>query len=227
MAKKKNQDEEVLVDVGSSLTKAEKFFEDNRQAITIGAAAIFVIAAAYFGYTRYYLAPLEQEAQTKIFHAQRLFEKDSFAEAVNGYKNYDGFLDIAADYSQTKAGNLANYYGGISYLRLGEYENAIRLLDEFNTDDPIFSVLATTAIGDAFMELDQAEEALEYYQKAVRGAENSYAVPFTLQKAALTAEVLGDYEMALDYYQRIKSEYPDSKQAADIQKYIARAEGLI
>jgi tetratricopeptide (TPR) repeat protein len=224
MAKKDKNKEELLVDVESSLTGLERYFEENKNAITGVAVAIFVVVAGYFAYTNLYQKPLEQEAKEEIFYAERLFQKDSFQQAIEGYQGHLGFLDVAADYSSTAAGNMANYYAGISYLQLGQYENAIRLLDEFSTTDPILSAQAKGAIGDAFMELKQPEEALDYYRKAAKVSSNSYVVPFYLFKAGLVAEMQDDPATAVDFYQRIKQEFPDSKQAADIEKYIAHAE---
>ncbi len=224
MAKKNKQEEEVLVDVGSSLTGLERYLEENRKSITTIGIAIFAVVAGYFAYTKLYQEPLEQEAQEEIFYAESLFQKDSLEQAINGYDGHMGFLDVAADYSGTKAGNMANYYAGISYLRLGEFENAIKLLDEFSTSDPLLSAEATGAIGDAFMELNQPEDALEYYVKASKVSNNSYVVPFYLFKAGLVAEMQGDFEAAVGHFETIKEEYPDSKQAADVEKYIARAE---
>ena len=227
MAKKNTQEEEVLVDVTQSISKVEKFFEENRQSISIVMIAIFAVVAGYIGYKKFYQEPLEQEAQEQIYHAQRWFETDSFAQAVNGMGNKLGFLDIAADYSGTHAGNTANYYAGISYLRMGEYENAIALLDEFHSDEPVLSVIAKGSIGDAFMELNQTDEALEYYRKAVNTNSNDFVVPFYLLKAGLTAELTGDNEAALEYFQRIKSEFPNSRQGLDIDRYIGRIEAKL
>lgn len=222
MAKKKQQEEEVLVDVTQSISKLERFFEENRQSITIAAVAIFVIVGGYISYLKFYQQPIEEEAQSAIVRAQRLFEADSLAAAVNGGANYMGFLDVAAEYSSTKAGNLANYYAGISYLRLGEYENAIKLLDEFHTQDPILGVIAKGSIGDAFLELGQNAEAMEYYEAAVASSNNNYVVPFYLLKAGLLAEQMEQDETAAAFYKRIKEEYPESRQGKDIERYIGR-----
>lgn len=224
MAKKNKQEDEVLVNVESQLTGLERFFEENRNMILGIGLAIFGAVAVYFAYTNLYKAPLEQEAQEEIFYAEALFQKDSLKEAVEGHKGHLGFLDIAADYSSTKAGNMANYYAGISYLQLGEFENAIKLLDEFSTNDPILSAEAKGAMGDAFLELGQPKEALDYYTQAGKVSTNSYIVPFYLLKAGLVAEMEGDYAVALKHFENIKKNYPKSKQAADIDKYIARAE---
>lgn len=224
MAKKNNQEDEVLVDVTQSISKVESFFEENGKAISTAAIAVFAIVAGYIGYVKFYQEPLETEAQEMIYHAQHWYEVDSFSQAINGMGDKLGFLDVAADYSSTNAGNMANYYAGISYLRLGEYENAIRLLDEFHTDEPVLSVIAKGSIGDAFMELKQMDEALEYYESAVSVNSNDFVVPFYLLKAGLTAELSGDNASALKFFNRIKSEFPDSRQGLDIDRYIGRIE---
>lgn len=224
MSKKTNQEEEVLVDVTQSISSVERFFEENKQNITLFATALVLLVGGYVSYMKFYQEPREMEAQQEIYHAQQWFEADSFRQAVDGMGDKLGFLDVAADYSGTKAGNMANYYAGISYLRLGEYENAILLLDEFRTNDPILSVMSVGAIGDAFLELNQPEDALDYYAKATKINKNNFVVPFYLLKAGLLAEEMGKNSDALAYYQRIESEFGDSRQAADIARYIARAE---
>jgi tetratricopeptide (TPR) repeat protein len=155
--------------------------------------------------------------------AQKYFEQDSLQLALNGDGPNLGFLDIADEYSSTKAGNLANYYAGVCYLNLGQFENAITYLDQFSGDDEIISVVAKGAIGDAFLELNQPEEALEYYSKAAGMNDNDFVIPIYLMKAAQTAEILGDYNKALSFYKRIKSDFPESREASDIDKQIAFA----
>ena len=93
-----------------------------------------------------YLAPLEEDAQTEMFMAELYFQKDSFALALNGDEQYEGFLSISDDYGLTKAGNLANYYAGLCYLNLGEFENAIDYFSDFSSDDIILSSLALGCI---------------------------------------------------------------------------------
>lgn len=220
---KKDQATEVFENVEQSLTKAELFFEENRNPLLIAAGVILGIALIYFGYTKYIVEPQEEEAQEMIFRAQKYFEQDSLRLALNGDGTNLGFIDIADEYSSTKAGNLANYYAGVCYLNMGEFENAIEYLDQFSGNDEIISVIAKGAIGDAFLELNQPEEALEYYTKASKMNKNGFVIPIYLLKAAQTAEILNDYKGALKFYQRIKDEFPESREAADIDKQIAYA----
>jgi tetratricopeptide (TPR) repeat protein len=220
---KKDQTTEVFENVEQSLTKAELFFEQNRNPLLIAVGALLGIALIYFGYTKYIQEPQEAEAQEMIFRAQKYFEQDSLRLALNGDGTNLGFLELADEYSSTKAGNLANYYAGICYLNMGEFENAIVYLDQFSANDEILSVIAKGAIGDAFLELNQPEDALDYYSKASASSDNNFVVPIYLLKAAQTAEILGDYKKALSFYERIKEDFADSREATDIEKQIAYA----
>jgi tetratricopeptide (TPR) repeat protein len=223
MAKKRgntDQTTEVFENVEQSLTKAELFFEQNRNPLLIAAAVILGVALLYYVYAQYIVKPQEEEAQEMIFMAQKYFEQDSLKLALNGDGPNMGFIDIADEYSSTKAGNLASYYAGVCYLNLGDFENAIIYLDEFSGDDEIISVVAKGAIGDAFLELNQPEEALEYYTTATKVNKNEFVIPIYLQKAAQTAEILNDYKGALRFYERIKKEFPESREASDIDKQI-------
>lgn len=224
MAQNKKQEDEVLLDVGQSVSNAEKFIHENQKSLMVILVAFVVLVGGYFAYQNLYQQPREQEAKEAIYHAQMYFEQDSLRLAVNGDGQNMGFLDVADEYAGTKAGNLANYYAGISYLNMGQYDNAIALLDEFDGDDAVFSVIAKGSIGDAFWELNQPEEALGYYEKAVSGEDNNFVVPFYLKKAGMVAEELGKYSKAEKYYSRIKSDFPDSREGSDIEKFIARAE---
>ena len=227
MAKKqvtKDQTTEVLENVEQSLTKAELFFEENRNPLLIAAGVILGVVLAYYGYRKLYADPMEEEAQKEIFMAQKFFEQDSLKLALNGQANNLGFLDIAEEYSMTKAGNMANYYAGICYLNLGQIESAIEYLDKFSSDDQILSVVAVGAIGDAFLELDQPEDALDYYTKAANTNDNEFVVPIYLMKAAQTAEILNDYDSALKLYKRLKKDFSTSQEAREVDKNIAYAE---
>lgn len=225
MAKdKKQEDQEVLVDVGQTITKAEKFFEENKQTISIVALALFVLIGGYFAYLKLYQEPRELDAQNAIFYAQQSFEQDSLKASLDGSKGNPGFLEVAEDFGGTKAGNLAHYYAGIAYLNLGEYKNAIEQLDKFSSNDPIFSVIAKGAMGDAFLELNQPNEALEYYDEAVAGQKNSFVVPIYLQRAALVAENNGKLEAAKKYLTRLKKEFKDAQEAVEVDKSLARLE---
>lgn len=224
---KKDQTSEVLENVEQSLTKVELFFENNKKQLLIVAGVIVGLALVYFAYQNFYAQPRELEAQKEIFMAEKYLAQDSLQLALNGNGQNLGFLEVADEFGGTKAGELANYYAGVCYLNLGDFKNAIEYLDKFSSNDEVLSVVAKGAIGDAFLELNQPKEALEYYEKAAKTNDNAAVIPIYLQKAAMTAEILNDYKKALSFYQRIQKEFPESREAAEVEKNIAYTEAKI
>lgn len=227
MAKKKDQEEEVIVDVQEVYSKTEVFIEENKNTLVVIIAAIAIVIGGYFAYSSFYLAPLQSEAQQEMFMAEKHFANDSLNLAINGDNAYPGFIEIIDNYGSTKAGNLAKYYLGISYLRTGQYEFAIKALKDFDKEDEFLGTIALGAIGDAFLELGDLNQAINYYEEASDRKENKLLTPIYLKKMAQTYEILGEYDKALKAYQNIKSEFKDSNEASDIDKYIARAESYI
>jgi len=156
--------------------------------------------------------------------AEIYFQQDSLSKALNGDGNYLGFLDVADQYGLTKAGNLASYYAGISYLRMGDFQSAIDFLKDFDGDDLVVEPLALGAIGDAYMELNETGKAIDYYFDAADASNNELTAPLFLMKAGRASEVEGDYRRALEAYKRIKAEFPRSFEGVQIDKYISLAE---
>jgi len=222
MAKKKYQQDENLQELESALTKTEHFIEEHQKLITYIVGAIIIIVSAYLGFNKFYLQPLEKEAQSQMFMAESYFEKDSFNLAINGDGNYLGFLDIIDDYGITKSANLSKYYAGISYLYLGQFEDAIYYLEDFNADDLLLEPIAEGALGDAKLELGEDKAALKHYKNAFSLNDNNLTNPVYMMKAAGLLESMDELEDALAIYEKIKEEYPDSNEGRYIDKYIAR-----
>lgn len=222
MAKKKSED--TIVDVQGAYDRTEAYVENNKKTLTIIASAIFILFAGYFGFTRLYLHPLEEEASELIWKAEYYFENDSLDLALYGDGNHFGFLEIADNYSLTRYGNLANYYIGLIYMQQGEFELAIEHLKDGQLDDAIAGSIAIGAIGDCYVELGDYEQALAQFKKAASNSANQFTAPIYMKKAATVYEELGNYSKALALYQDIKKKYPNSTEAKTIDKYIARAE---
>jgi tetratricopeptide (TPR) repeat protein len=222
MAKNKTPQEENLQELESALTKTEQFIEDNQNIISYVVGGIILVVVAYLGFNKFYLQPKEDEALSQMFMAENYFEKDSFNLAINGDGNYLGFLDIIDDYGVTKSANRAKYYTGISYLHLGQYEDALDYLKDFKTDDLLLAPVAEGAQGDALLELGETESALKQYKKAYAISDNELTTPVYMMKAAGLLESMDELEDALSLYEQIKANYPTSAEGTNIDKYIAR-----
>ena len=224
MAKKKNKTEDQFEQVEQALSKTEQFIEDNQQILVKIVGGIVLAISLVIGVKNFYLEPRSAEANSEMFMAELYFQKDSFDLALNGDGQYLGFIDIADDYGITKAGKLAKYYAGICYLNLSDYENAIDYLKSFSSSDILLSSLALGCIGDAYMELEDQDKALKYYEEATEESDHGLTTPKYLFRQAMIHENNKDYDDALEIYKRIKSDYENSKEANGIEKYISRAE---
>ena len=106
------------------------------------------------------ISPVERAKNQKALDATT--GQDSlFTLALNGADGKFGFVKIAAEYSGTDAGNLANYYAGIAYLNTGKYTEAIDYLGKFSSEDIVLSALAKGAIGDAFAQKNAPEITIQ------------------------------------------------------------------
>lgn len=232
------EDHSTTADVFNTLdegaSKTEAFVEKNQKWILgiIGVAAICVLG--YFAYSEYVKKPKEIEAMNEMFQAQSYFEqalaspaKDSLYNlALQGGEGKYGFLDIIDSYGGTDAANIANYYAGMTYLNTNKYQEAIDKLDDFDSDDDILAPLAKGAIGDAFIQLDQNDEALKYYEKAAEMRKNDFTTPRFLFKAGLTALTMGDSEKAAKYFKQISDDYPKSLEFPQAEIYMGQAQAM-
>lgn len=223
MAKKAKQTQaESLEGIEQALTRTEQFIEDNSKGLTIVVGVIIILVVLFIGTKRLYLTPLEEEASGQMFMAEKFFERDSFNLALNGYGTYPGFIQITEDYKITKAANLAKYYAGVSFLKIGDYENAVDYLSKFSTKDVLIGSAQYSSLGDAYVELQELESALRAYKKATSEYENNFTTPLIMKKMAIVYEETKELAAANTIYKKIKSDYPESEEARDIDKYIAR-----
>lgn len=221
------QEEEIIVDVEEVYSKSQTWVLENQKSLTIIVGAVVLLVVSYFAYNNFVYMPQEEEAQGLMWQAQQAFGNDSLELALNGNGGAVGFLEIIDDYGITESANLAHYYAGICYLRLGQYETAIEYLEDFDCDDVMVCAVAIGATGDAYMELKDVDRAIDYYMSAADYNGNELTTPVYLKKAGMAYESKGEYGKAADTYKRIKNNYPESLEAQDVDKYIARAEGMM
>ena len=227
MAKKKTPGDDRMVAVEEALGKTEQFVEQNQKILIYIVMGLIAVVLIYFGYQKVYVSPREGNAQDQIFMAQKYFEKDSLNRALYGDGNALGFIDIIDDYGSTKTGNLARYYAGICYLRMGNYEEAIAYLESHDPVDQLVGPMALGGLGDAYMELNEPERAAEYYLEAAEVSENDFTSPMYLYRAGMTYEMLGRYDDAYDAYNRIYQDYYRSNEGRSIERNMARAKAMM
>ncbi len=215
---------DVIEEVNETLSSTEQWIERYIKPISIAAIAVILAVTGFFAYRHFVQVPKEAKAQAQLFRGEFYFQADSFRVALDGNGgDYEGLLSIIDQYGSTKAGNLAKAYAGLSYKALGEYDQAISLLDNFKAKDQLIAPSIIGAVGDCYVELGKTSEAVSYFTKAAAKGGNDLVSPVYLKKAGIAYESLGKYADAVKVYTQIKEEYPSSMEAADIVKYIERA----
>ena len=222
----------VLNTLEETASRSEKWIEQNSKALFLSLVAVVVIFLSYLGYTKYISEPNELEASNELSFPRKYYDQASTAGSgidsllVLGLEGADGnygFLDISKSYSGTNAGNLANYYAGVSYLEMKQYDKAIEYLEKFNSDDALLGPVALGAMGDAFADINQPEQALEYYTKAANLRDNEFTTPLFLEKAGFIALELKEFAKAESLFSKIKAKYSKSEQGTNVDKYINAA----
>ena len=225
---------EVFNTLDQGASKSEAWIEKNQKAILGVIIVIALCVLGYFLYNQYIKAPKEAEAMNEMFQAQNYWEQALTAPAKDSLYNLSlqggegkyGFIDIIENYGGTKAANLAHYYAGMAYLNLNKYQEAIAQLDKYSSDDEMTGPLAKGAIGDAFVQLGQNEDALKYYEEAAKMRTNDFTTPRFLLKAGIAAMSLNQSDKALAHFQKIANDYPKATEAPKAEIYAGRAEAM-
>jgi tetratricopeptide (TPR) repeat protein len=195
----------------------------NQQLIVYLLAGGLIAVAGFFGYSELYQKPLEAKAADAMYVAEKYFANDSSELVLKGDGTSKGVLYIIKEFGGTKAANLANYYAGMSYYRLKDYNKAIEYLKDFSSDAKQVQAVAYGSIGDAYSELKKNDEAIEYYKKAGTHFPEDEAISSEyLFRAASFLELNGKNDAALEIYKQIKQNYPKSEKGFSIDKYINR-----
>jgi len=229
MADKKVQKKEIDV-----VEQAKNFWEDYNKPISYIGSAIIIIFAGWMIYKYMFEVPKQQKADTEVFVTQKYFTEFTNATdssklmmagmVLNGDGRNPGALKIIDRYSGTPAANLCEYYAGACYLQLGQFAKAIRYLKEFDANGATqIKSRALGMMGDASAELNKNDDALNYYEKAANvNIKDDYTSSEFLFRAALFAQSIGKTKEAITLFKKIKTDYPLSEKAADVNRYLAR-----
>lgn len=128
-----------------------------------------------------------------------------------------------------KSGNRAKLEVAIRAYNEGNYEEALKYLNDASIDDQIVAAGALSLKGDCLVNLDRLDDAVKAYKAAIAKAdENPDIVPFVLIKLANVYREQKNYKAEYEAYKTILDEYPayqrmQGQQSTDLRKYMERA----
>lgn len=216
----KDKFDERQENIVHTVSETSEFFEKHKNVIWGAVIAVVVIGLGIFLYHRFVYQNKVAEAMEQAYPAENLFRNGEYELALNGDGNNLGFADIIDQYG-AKAGKSMPLYAGICELQLGNFDSAISYLKQYKGKEPVLAARAKACEGDAYVGLGDYASAVSCFEAAAGLADNMFAATYLL-KQGLACEALGDKAAALSCYETIKDKYPQSIEAYDINKYIAR-----
>lgn len=227
MAKRKVSqavDETIVQEV--SAASAQPIWEKYPNLLAYALGAVVLAFGGWWLYKSMIVAPKQKEAVAAMWHAQRQFERDSFRLALeNPGGGFDGFIALADKFSGTPAGSSANYYAGACYLQMGDFDNAIKYLEDSSPEGDLLPAMRYGMLGDCYSEKEDFGKALDYYEKAADATKNDLIAAYYLKKLGMLYEHQGNKESAVKAYERLRRDFPNqnSQDWREVEKYIYRA----
>jgi predicted negative regulator of RcsB-dependent stress response len=221
--------EEKNNEISGVYGKLMNFTEKNKKTLIIAGSLIVLLVAGLTLYNKYVAEPKQKESIELLAQIQEYFKLDSFNLVINGTVGLKSAVQISKEYSRTKSGNLARYYAGVSYLKIGDYDNAISYLKQFKAhDDYLIGALALGCIGDAYVEKGDMNTAAKYYSQALNYNKlNEVTTPIYTRKLLNIYIENKSYDKALKEIESLlKNDEIEDKFKYELHKYKGYIESL-
>ena len=229
MAKKANKTEEQFSQVESNMSKSALFIQKNQKQIIIGFGIVVLLVLAFPLVKSLFNSEKDDNLQVNSSMMESVYylNIDSLNHALYGYGNSEGLVSI----SQNNDINISYLYTAIAHRELKQYEDALDVIENFSlTNDKHINSLYYGIKGDCYFGLsflndtiknENLNESIEWYSLASTKYVNSFSTPLYLFRMASVYTTMNEYSKALEIYNKIKIEYPNSYQAKNSEYYIA------
>ncbi len=201
--------------------RIKTWLNTQNKTMVYGVSALLLIAIGFVCYRQFYQQPRERKALAAIYKNQNLFDVDSFRMVLKDAPK------LADKYSGTKAGELAAFMAGRSYMATGDFKNAIKYLEDVDFKDNVMKYQVMGLLGDAYVESKDLDKGLKQYLKAAKAATTDFAAVYWYLKAGRVCEKKNDWKQALEIYQTIKKDYSLDEGAQEITKRIGKAQAKL
>ena len=211
------------------VTKTLAFFNKYQNIIYGVIIGLLVIACAIIAFNRFYIQKKNAEASAQIVRPISLFmlgDTTSLNLALEGDDENDGFLTIASDYKLTRTANTANYYAGLTYLKLGQKDEAMDYLKKFKKKENVLWYACQMTIGDLYDDQGDEASAIKYYEKASKSKDPLFT-PTALFKLGQMYERQEKWNEALKAYKEIENRFYAEYNKMSIAQYVERAQSKV
>ncbi len=215
---KEELEQDILLD---TFSKAQSFYDQNKSTVIGAAIALILIIGGSVGYY-YYADAQETEAQELMGYATQAYLQGDYEQALYGSDEdfTAGFEQIINNYSITDAADLATYYAAVSAFKIGNPEEALQYIEEYDIPEGIMGVGPLSFQAMIHSELGNHAQAAELYVKAAEWDVNDSTTPYNYLEAANAYHDANDAENAQQYAQKIIDDYDESDQVTEAEKLL-------
>lgn len=220
MANKPDDKQNAIDNLDNSLTGLGESVQRNQKFIFVVTAIGALVVLGVLVYIFAFRDPKIQAGDAAIGQAdlELAMGNDSIALAK--------YIEVADKHSHD-AGNRAALQAAIILYHNCKYEESLKYLKDFTSDAKLVGPAAFSLEGDCYVNLDQLDNAVDAYKKAIAKSDKNPAyTPWFMLKLARVYREQGNYEAEAQVYNEIKTEYPTygEKNNIDIEKYLDRAQ---
>jgi tetratricopeptide (TPR) repeat protein len=212
--------QDTVVTVSARIWQA---IDQNRPIMYGILGVISLVIVGIFGYS-YWQDQQEARGQDALAPAVLLYEAGDYEGALNGTEEVTGLLDIVSDFGSTNAGNLARFYAADALFRQGDYDRSLALFEDFDREENYLGASALAGEAAIYEIRGEFERAGDLYRRAALLFPNDVVSPEYLVEAGRAYESAGEFEDAVEAYNMVSDEYPESPQARNVELFVARAE---
>ncbi|MGD0338296.1 MAG: tetratricopeptide repeat protein [Bacteroidota bacterium] len=222
-AKKKISKRELKQDtLITTLVKAENFFTQYKQYIYYTAVGVIVLIIVAFVYSNNRKAD-EEKATMELTKINPMFQADQYETAIKGIpeKNIMGLQKIVNNYGSSESGEHAKIYLANCYYATGKIDEALKYYEDFGGSPLELKAAALAGAASCYEYKKDYKRAAELFEKAGNKYSSIPSASENLINAARNYGLIGDKERAKMLLKKVKTEYPQSTEARDVDRLIA------
>lgn len=219
-----------------TLSKTAQKIEKNKKVILWATCGVSAVVIVILVWVFAFLKPAQHKADVAVDKADNLalvYEAKEQAgmtgvdstgvdsEALKVLESYEAAAAMGHD-----GGNRAKLMAGIYAYKTGDYDKALKYLDDFDADDEIIAATAQALKGDCYVMKDEFQKAVECYKEGAKiSNDNPALTPFFLEKEAVVERELGNFDAEAQLYQTLLDTYPQygMSHGMDYEAYLERA----
>lgn len=193
----------------------------NRTAIVVTCIVAIAVIVGIFIY--FFISTRNsQKADEQAGKAEVELMREQAGDSLAHARRIDALKEAAK--LGHKSGERAKVELGILLYDDGNYQEALEYLKDADVDDEVVAAGVYTRMGDCYVNLDQVDNGLESFDKAIKKADkNPVVVPFVLMKKANVYRSQQNYEKEYETLKKVVDEYPAYGQSRDVRKRYERA----